>query len=703
MSGRVLKWAGIIVFIGTVSAMGFYLLTRDKLEEADQSASVIGVFIALSSLALTLYGMLTDRFARSPSTQTSPEETIAAAKKTLTGLVFQQWRTEAAIRSLDDPEPIRISWHLVTDAGVMDHPRLVGENLLMFSGSSDQIPKLVHAFQGLRRRRLVITGGPGSGKTTLAIQLLLHLVAPGRDAADPVPVLVPVNGWDIDLHPRLHDWLAMRLPLDYPALTAPQFGTGAAKTLLDHGHILPILDGLDEIPPQARIAVISALNRWLASGDQFILTSRTTEYDQAVRQAGDVLTATAVIAPAAITPDAAETYLRTTLPPTPRHDWAPIWAALHDGSCPGLSRLAETALGLWLIRTVYIITAADPVPLTGPLAQQDATLRAHLLDHLVVAVINDRLPSRDPADHFRPRIAWNPDRARDHLTYLARVLQDHDTYDLAWWHLAQHTIPHSERRRVTWRVGLLSGIAVGLVVGVAGGIVEGIAAGLGFGIAAVFAGGTWFSEPPGYANLYLPGRTADLIKHMRNVLAGGIGGVLAVVLGVVFAVVLLVVLADGLTVGLTVGLMVALAAVFAAVFAAGAMEWAEQPASSTVATTPLTSWKADRTLTLLRTVTFGLPFGLAGGLAGGIADGLTVGIAIGIAVGIAFGIAKGNHHAWLAYTIAVWRLAKKKHLPRKLMAFLDDAHRLGLLRTVGPIYQFRHAELQDHLAALPHR
>jgi hypothetical protein len=25
--------------------------------------------------------------------------------------------------------------------------------------------------------------------------------------------------------------------------------------------------------------------------------------------------------------------------------------------------------------------------------------------------------------------------------------------------------------------------------------------------------------------------------------------------------------------------------------------------------------------------------------------------------------------------------------------------RLGLLRTVGPLYQFRHAELHDHLAA----
>jgi hypothetical protein len=29
---------------------------------------------------------------------------------------------------------------------------------------------------------------------------------------------------------------------------------------------------------------------------------------------------------------------------------------------------------------------------------------------------------------------------------------------------------------------------------------------------------------------------------------------------------------------------------------------------------------------------------------------------------------------------------------------LEDAHRLSLLRAVGPVYQFRHAELQDYLA-----
>lgn len=32
------------------------------------------------------------------------------------------------------------------------------------------------------------------------------------------------------------------------------------------------------------------------------------------------------------------------------------------------------------------------------------------------------------------------------------------------------------------------------------------------------------------------------------------------------------------------------------------------------------------------------------------------------------------------------------------MPFLDDARTRGVLRTVGAVYQFRHATLQDHLA-----
>src|SRR4051812_35111040 len=56
--------------------------------------------------------------------------------------------------------------------------------------------------------------------------------------------------------------------------------------------------------------------------------------------------------------------------------------------------------------------------------------------------------------------------------------------------------------------------------------------------------------------------------------------------------------------------------------------------------------------------------------------------------------------AWLSYILTSCRLAATGKLPLRLMDFLDDAHRLGLLRTTGPAYQFRHAEFHDHLVRI---
>jgi len=55
-----------------------------------------------------------------------------------------------------------------------------------------------------------------------------------------------------------------------------------------------------------------------------------------------------------------------------------------------------------------------------------------------------------------------------------------------------------------------------------------------------------------------------------------------------------------------------------------------------------------------------------------------------------------------SYTDARLRLALCGRLPWRLMRFLDDAHRRGVLRRVGAFYQFRHIWLQEHLAAKSH-
>lgn len=127
----------------------------------------------------------------------------------------------------------------------------------------------------------------------------------------------------------------------------------------------------------------------------------------------------------------------------------------------------------------------------------------------------------------------------------------------------------------------------------------------------------------------------------------------------------------------------------------------EQPTLTSIGS-PRSIWQNDRTLTLVRWPTFALVpvlvFGLLAGLTSGLVTGLVTGVMAGLVSGV-MSIWAGRHHAWLVCIIAVIPLAFAGLLPWRIMNFLEDAHRLGLLRAVGPVYQFRHAALHDHLAA----
>ena len=109
------------------------------------------------------------------------------------------------------------------------------------------------------------------------------------------------------------------------------------------------------------------------------------------------------------------------------------------------------------------------------------------------------------------------------------------------------------------------------------------------------------------------------------------------------------------------------------------------PSIAQRASSPTESQHGDRRLTLFVASVFGLLFGLTGGLAAGLVGVLVFGLPI-------------SGTSWPRFVVASLWLGTRRRLPLRLMGFLDDAYRLGLLRIVGPVYQFRHAALQDHLA-----
>jgi hypothetical protein len=692
--------AGLVALVLLLTVTVAPLRDRDGLTTSANTAQLTALLIAAGTAAVVMarWAWRAARSARAAAVPTSAA--LDRAKDRLAGAVAEQWKREAALRSLADPDPIPVRWR--APAALMDHAAHIettarAERGLWRMASSADIAELVDWFRRTRRHRLVILGGPGTGKTTLAMQVLIYLLATRDQHPDePVPVMLSVADWDIERFPRLHDWLADRLPRHYPGLRSPDLGRDITRALTARGHILPVLDGLDELPPPAQAMVIIALNRSLGDDDRLILTSRTTEFAAAVTTAGRVVTSAAVLEPRPLDPPAAADYLTRCLPPVHGSGWDDILTGLRQASPAGANRpggrpmaaLAEvtaTPLGLWLLRSVYTAPGANPAEVAG--FSTAAALRTHLFDRLIDALIDARPPSGDPADLFRPRRRHDPARVRRRLGYLAHHLQQQQdttgggTRDFAWWRLAATT------RAITYPTRVALAFATVLMVSFVTGFPYGATFRPEDWFPYMFAGGllmglgarSWANDAPGYADLRIRDRWTEFARKLMTGFAAGLG-------------ILLVVLLPG---GLSAGFQALLLIAVLGGLTFGLVSWAETPAQGHRATTPMSSWHADRTLNLLRMGTAVVAAGLVGAAAGGFA----VGLAAASAVGPPLGLLLGRHRAWPAYLIATWRLARAGLLPRRLMPFLDDCHRLGLLRAVGPIYQFRHAELQDHLVA----
>lgn len=117
---------------------------------------------------------------------------------------------------------------------------------------------------------------------------------------------------------------------------------------------------------------------------------------------------------------------------------------------------------------------------------------------------------------------------------------------------------------------------------------------------------------------------------------------------------------------------------------------------------PPISWREDRRFGLLTGLAVGAGIALvicaAGSLhsrerfAATLGDALSTGLLIGVIA--AFTVPR----AWPS-SLAAIQIGMGWHAAVHLMGFLDDAHKRNILRSVGPVYQFRHARIQDRLAA----
>lgn len=706
-----LSLAGLAAAVVCITAFAAFLvlqLSQGDLDRGDKLASIISMSVTIVTLPLSVLAIVvTMRQGRPAPPVIGLSDRLDAMAEALAIAVRAQWEAEEQVRRIHDPFPLPARWtnapeHLTDHwQNIWGDPRR--QHPIVLDGHGDHI---VDTFTRVPSGRLVVLGKAGGGKTILTSRFVLTLLA---TRTQPVPVIFSLGSWDPTVL-TLRGWLADQLITTYPILAEPDSGgTPVAEHLLSTGRIMPVLDGFDEISAGLRVHAITAINAGLRPGDRLLLTSRPQEYADAVRT-GDVVTAAAVVGLQDLTIADLATYLPLTTRKvhSGQNKWFSVLDLLTANPEAPLAEVLATPLMVALARAIFSDTDADPTELRD--ASSPADIEERLLDGFVPAVYSGTGRfSAGEADRW--------------LGFLATHLRRLDTSDLGWWQLIL-AVP----RLV---VGLISGVMIAIVTWLSvgplallgswsgaarsGWLVGGLVAALVGGAAGgtIIGLGRGVRPSPARVRLRLVGR----LGHVWHKLGGGVRSWRTIpwlltwsLIGFTFG------LAARVFVGSPDGIMIG----FIAGVSAGIANWLivavvralETPVDPTDTVSPAALLRTDRGTSLRQA------FAVSAGVAAMV--WLIIASAFEAAYEQPFGFVFGGSlwllgvlatlaggvllwmlfvSAWGPWLIARFWLPLTGRLPWAVIAFLTDAHRRGVLRQAGGSYQFRHARLQDHLAA----
>ncbi|MEU6141305.1 hypothetical protein ABZ848_13170 [Streptomyces sp. NPDC047081] len=600
------------------------------------------------------------------------------------------------------------------------------------------IEQLAHGYSRLEHGRLVAIGEPGAGKTVLAILLTLGLLG-AREQGGRVPVLLPVSSWD-PLRERLDDWIVR-------TLAVPYYGGDPEipRILLSHGLLLPVLDGLDEIPESARRGAIRGINQAIGADRPAVVTCRAVEYEELIRGGAPRLRQAPVVEVLPVSPDDVIGYLREAAWPA-GVDWSGVFERLRNERPGPLAEALSTPLMVTTARLVYQRGGREPAEL---LDEDRFDCRYAVEDHLTHQVVEAVYAGGEERERGR----WSPEQARRWLTFLASHLHEHRERDLAWWLLGGRLLPVWVGPVITLVVGLLlAGVAVLWVWATAGfaadppfGYIVAWALGSA-GLFALVASILWYaagSPLPGRLSWSPSGSAGRLRRGFRSGAVLSAAFVVPIASGVTLVVVVGTTLGPGTLQGaedLAKLLTVCAALSFVTGLALAAHGWLNAPPSRAAQVSAANSVAQDRRSALAGALVAGVVFGItamyglwaglsAGGLlfrwctgwpgwpgdaetgaylraewarsdhayhAGGYGPGPSM-----LLPGTVFAIFVFLTRAWPRFVLARWWLAARGRLPWRLLDFLEDVRQREILRQSSGTYQFRHIRLQEALAGQP--
>lgn len=519
--------------------------------------------------------------------------------------------------------------------------------------SNDETIAQVFDSPGIKGK-LLLLGQPGSGKTTMLLDLAKALIAKAENEVDyPIPVLFNLSRWQ-DEKKSIREWMVEELKSKYGS----GFDSKLGEKWIREKILLPLLDGLDEVAPKLQEKCAQQINRFLSEEvpHYAVVCSRIEEYQNYETR----LELNGAIYLKELSNEQIQKYLVDV-------ERQELWSLLTRNS--ELLTLVRAPLLLSMFVLAYPKDQTEQW-------QQIQDQRLYLLDRYTEKMLHQNIKSHAYSQNEPPK----PQQTRFWLKWLAKQMGDQTEF------LIEEMQPSmlSSGQQIVYRLllslffGLLTGLIFILIDGWRGALI-GMFIGGGLVLVQDFKIEPVEELKWSWTEFINRGLFLRLIGGLfLGLLFSPIGGSFAII--------------GGLLAGLSAGIL-------------HGMQFALSGHSIDQKVQANQGIKSSRANFVRLGILLGLGGGILGGLMFGLGSGTVSGalravLIVGLSSGIFGGMANGGF-ACIQHFVLRQVLHKSNRIPWDYARFLDYCTELSLLQRVGGRYRFVHKLLQEHLANMP--